>query len=122
MKELLVKYHRIEFHFNPLAAPHFGGAWEQEIRSVKSSLWSVLGSQTVTEKVLLTILIEIEVILNPKSLGYVSFDVANRNPIPLNHLLMGQPICCPPPVVYPQSELEKKVVEAEPDPDQPLLL
>lgn len=105
LKELLAKHHRIEFHFNPPAAPHFGGAWEREIRSVKSTLRTILGSQTVTEEVLLTVLIEVEGILNSKPLGYISSDVADLDPITPNHLLMGRPSICLPPVVYPQSEL-----------------
>ena len=34
---------QIAFNFNPTGAPHFGGVWEREIRSVKTSLRVILG-------------------------------------------------------------------------------
>lgn len=45
-------------------ALHFDGTWEQEIRSVKAALYITVGSQTASEVVLRTVLIEIESILN----------------------------------------------------------
>ena len=105
LKDILARNHRIEFHFNPPASPHFGGAWEREIRSVKSTLRATIGAQTVTEEVLRTVLIEVEGILNSKPLGYVSSDISDLDPITPNHLLMGRPSSSLPPVVYPQSEL-----------------
>eukprot|EP00063_Salmo_salar_P073595 XP_014048430.1 PREDICTED: uncharacterized protein LOC106601054 [Salmo salar] len=71
-------------------APHFGGTWEREIKSVKTALRVVLGDQTVTETVLWTVLIEVEGILNSKPLGYLSADIADPNPITPNMLLMGR--------------------------------
>ncbi|RXN16554.1 hypothetical protein ROHU_021887 [Labeo rohita] len=67
---------KIQFHYNPPNAPHFGGMWEREIRSVKSALHTIVGSQILTEEVLRTLLAEVEAILNAKPLGYVSSDVA----------------------------------------------
>lgn len=63
--------------FNPPGAPHFGGAWEREIRSVKSALYATVGAQSVTEEVLRTVLTEVEGILNSKPLGYLSSDVSD---------------------------------------------
>ena len=34
---------QIAFNFNPTGAPHFGGVWEREIRSVKTALRVILG-------------------------------------------------------------------------------
>ncbi|XP_048030832.1 uncharacterized protein LOC125266231 [Megalobrama amblycephala] len=96
---------QISFHFNPPAAPHFGGVWEREIRSIKVALYTTLGSDTVTEEVLRTVLIEIEAILNSKPLGYVSADIADLDPITPNCLLMGRPDGSLPQVIYPVSEL-----------------
>lgn len=54
----------IQWHFNPPAAPHFGGAWERLIRSAKVALAAVLHGQTLTDEVLLTAMTEVEEILN----------------------------------------------------------
>lgn len=87
LQQLLAKQ-KIAFHFNPLAAPHFGGAWEREIRSVKSALYTVIGAQPVSEEVLRTVLLEVEAILNTKPLGYTSANIADLDAITPNILLM----------------------------------
>ncbi|XP_039516158.1 uncharacterized protein LOC120470642, partial [Pimephales promelas] len=97
--------HQIEFRFNPPSAPHFGGAWEREIKSIKAALYATIQMQTVTEEVLRTVLIEIEGILNSKPLGYVSSDVADPDPVTPNLLVMGRPDPSLPQVLYPESEL-----------------
>lgn len=96
---------QIHFRFNPPSAPHFGGSWEGEIRSVKSALHTILGLQTVTEEVLRTILTEVESIINSKPLGYTSSDVADPDPITPNMLLMGWLDPSTPQVVYLDTEL-----------------
>ena len=81
---------QMSFKCNPPRAPHFGGTWEQEIKSVKTALRVVLGDQTVTETVLRTVLIKVEGILNSKPLGYLSADIADPDPVTPNMLLMGR--------------------------------
>ncbi len=81
---------KISFGINPPHAPHFGGTWEHEIRSIKTSLETTLGAQTISKEVLCTVMIEIEGILNSKPLGYVSSDIADPDPITPNLLLMGR--------------------------------
>lgn len=92
-----------EFHFNPPSAPHFGGAWEREVRSVKTSLKVVLKEQSVPEAVLRTVLVEVEGILNAKPLGYVSSDVADPDPITPSIPLMGRSDASLPHAVYDSS-------------------
>lgn len=53
------------FYYNP----HFGRVWEQESRSVKVALYSILGSEVITK---------IEARLNSKPLGYVSSEIQIR--------------------------------------------
>lgn len=92
-----------EFHFNPPSAPHFGGAWEREVRSVKTALKVVLKEQSVPEAVLRTVLVEVEGILNAKPLGYVSSDVADPDPITPSIPLMGRSDASLPHAVYDSS-------------------
>nr|XP_061816936.1 uncharacterized protein LOC133606706 [Nerophis lumbriciformis] len=99
LREQLTEY-QIDFKFNPPNAPHFGGAWEREIRSIKASLQVAVGGQSVTEDVLHTTLVEVEGILNSNPLGYVSSDVSDLDPITPNILLMGRRDSALPQVVY----------------------
>ncbi len=94
---------QIRFIFNPPSAPHFGGCWEREMRSLKAALQVTIGAQTVTEEVLRTVFIEIEGILNSKPIGYTSTDIAD--PVTPNILLMGRRDASLPQVLYQDSEL-----------------
>lgn len=96
---------QISFRFIPPGAPHFGGAWEREVKSVKQALKVVLKDQTVTETVLRTVLIEVEGILNAKPLGYVSSDVSDLDPVTPSTLLMGRHDSSLPQVLYDSSNL-----------------
>ncbi|KAI2664192.1 hypothetical protein H4Q32_002333 [Labeo rohita] len=103
LQQLLAKQ-KITFHFNPPAAPHFGGAWEREIRSVKSALYTVIGAQLVSEEVLCTVSLEVEAILNTKPLGYTLSNIADLDAVTPNILLMGRLDGALPQVVYNKSE------------------
>ncbi|XP_039531128.1 uncharacterized protein LOC120485874 [Pimephales promelas] len=96
---------QIKFVYNPPGAPHFGGCWEREIRSIKTALRVTIGTQTVTEEVLRTVLIEVEGILNSKPLGYTSSDVADPDPITPYCFIIGRRDASLPQVVYQESEI-----------------
>ncbi len=64
-----------------------------------------MGSQTVFEQVLHTVLVEIEGILNSKPIGYTSSDMADPDPITPNLLLMGRLDASLPQAVYADSNL-----------------
>ncbi len=89
LQELLAPQ-KIRFHYIPPNAPHFGGTWEHEVKSVKTALRVIWREQTVPEPVLQTLLVEVEGILNAKPLGYVSSNVADMDPVTPNLLLMGR--------------------------------
>jgi transposase InsO family protein len=100
--------HQIDFKFNPPSAPHFGGIWEREVRSIKNALQVAVGNQAVTEDVLSTILVEVEGILNSKPLGYASTDVADIDPITPNLLLMGRRDASLPQVAYAPGDMGRR--------------
>jgi len=96
---------KISFRFNPPSAPHFGGAWEREVRSVKTALRVILRDQSVPESVLRTVLVEVEGILNAKPLGYVSADAADPDPVTPHVLLMGRRDASLPQALYDSSSI-----------------
>ncbi len=104
LKELLAEQ-KISFRFIPPSAPHFGGIWEREVKSVKQALKVILKEQTVPETVLRTVLIEVEGIMNAKPLGYISSDIADPDPITPSILLMGRHDSSLPQVMYDSSHL-----------------
>ena len=81
--------HGVEWKFNTAAASHHGGVWERQIRSIRRILGSLLDSQTFTEETLLTLLCEVEAILNSRPLTPVSLDPVDHEPLTPNHLLIG---------------------------------
>ncbi|KAI3351108.1 hypothetical protein L3Q82_005676 [Scortum barcoo] len=99
---------QIKFCFNPPASSHVGGVWEHEIQSVKKSLQVVIGAQVLQEEVLLTLLIEVEGILNGKPLRYVSSDVADPDPVMPSMLLMGWQDASLPQVAYAPDTLTRR--------------
>lgn len=99
LKEKLAEQ-QIDFCFNTPSATHFRGAWEREVRSVKTALKVVLKEQSVPETVLCTVLVKVEGILNAKPLGYVSSDIADPDPITPSILLMGRYDASLPQAVY----------------------
>lgn len=96
---------KMSFRFNPSSAPHFGGTWEREVKSVKTALKVILKEQTVPETVLQTLLIEVEGILNAKPLGYLSSDIADPDPITPSILLVGRHDSSLPQALYDSSNL-----------------
>ncbi|XP_055711452.1 uncharacterized protein LOC129806705 [Phlebotomus papatasi] len=81
---------RVEFHFNPPAAPHMGGVWERLVRSVKVVLKEVMRTRHPTDEELHTFFIEVEYILNNRPLTYVSIDPDDETAITPNHFLIGR--------------------------------
>lgn len=81
----------IEWVFIPPASPHVGGCWERLVRSVKTALKSVLNAQHPKEKVLRSLLIEVEAVINSRPLTYVSLESDAEPSITPNCFLLGTP-------------------------------
>ena len=86
----------IEWVFNPPAASHMGRVWERLIRCVRHTLRAVLKEQIVTDEALMTVLAEVEKILNDRPLTPLSEDSSDLCPLTPNQILLlkGNP-CLP---------------------------
>ena len=78
----------IEWNFNPPTASHFGGAWERMICSIRRILGGLLGNQTLNDENCLTLMAEVESILNSRPLVPISFTDLEQEPLTPNHLLL----------------------------------
>ena len=74
--------------FNPPTASHMGGVWERMIRSVCKILNAVLKEQNLTEESLVTLMCEVEAILNSRPLRKISDDPSDLQALTPNHLLL----------------------------------
>lgn len=92
MFESAVEHENIQWHFNPPAAPHFGGLWEAGVRSVKTHLGRVIGQQVLTFEELYTTLTLIEAVLNSRPLNPISSDVEDINALTPGHFLTLEPL------------------------------
>jgi hypothetical protein len=99
---------KITWHFIPPHAPHFGGAWERLVKSVKVMLKSVLQEQCVTETVLRTVLIEIEDAINSRPLTYNSSDPNDFTAITPNNFLRSSSNLCLPGQIHESEMCSRK--------------
>ena len=87
----------IRWHFQPAQTPHFGGAHESLVRSVKNALYPVLeeelkGLRYPSDDMLRTLFFEVAGLLNTRPLTYVSCDPDDFRPITPNDFLNRAPM------------------------------
>ena len=81
---------KITWHFSPPADPEAGGVWERGIRTVKETLRLILKEQRPRYEVLMTLLCEVEKIMNSTPLTHVSVDPADDDVLTPFHFLIGR--------------------------------
>lgn len=77
-------------------APWWGGYYERMVQLVKRSLRNVLGKAQLTYEELLTVLTEVEGVLNSRPLTYVYSDITDQEPLTPSHLVIGRRIATLP--------------------------
>ena len=82
--------HRINWHFNPPAGPHFSGVHEIMIKAAKKAIYAILGSADITDEELLSAIVGAEGLINSRPLTYQSADASDLIPLTPNHFLHGQ--------------------------------
>lgn len=106
-KLLQEKCEWIDFKFNTPASSHMGGSWERMIRTIRSILNGILGSNrpNLNNDELNTLMCEVESVLNSRPL--TAIDQSNTlEPLTPNHLLTLKPKCLlPPPGEFSPSDM-----------------
>ena len=99
----------IRWHMNPPLASHMGGFWEQQIRSARAILGSLLKThgECLDDGSLLTVMTEVEGILNSSPLTIeVLNDPTSLQPLsPVNILTMKSKVVSPPPGEFSKSDI-----------------
>ena len=80
---------RMKWTFNLEKAPWWGGIFERLVRSVKRCLKKTIGGATLTYEELLTVVVEVEMILNCRPLSYMS-GKDTEGPLTPLHLICGR--------------------------------
>lgn len=87
----LIANDRIDWNFNPPAAPHFGGLWESAVKSMKIRLVKIFGNRTPTYEELVTAVYQISAIMNSRPLMPITDHVDDLNILTPGHFLIGGP-------------------------------
>ncbi|GAB1860865.1 Integrase catalytic domain-containing protein [Camponotus japonicus] len=96
---------RIQWRFNPPAAPHFGGLWEAAVKALKQHLRRVLGNATLTFEEMTTLLAQIEACLNSRPLEALTDDPEDITALTPGHFLIGTALnAVPEPSLLPLQE------------------
>ncbi len=88
---------RITWKFSPGRAPHFGGLWEAAVKSTKSLLKKLLGSQSLTVEEYWSVLVDVESILNSRPLCPLNtLPEDGLEVLTPGHFLVGRPLTALP--------------------------
>lgn len=88
-----------EWKFIKPAAPHQGGIYEAAIKSMKHHLKRIVGQKCLEYEQFLTLLIQIEAILNSRPLNPLNTDPTDINALTPGHFLIGEQMVVPLPGV-----------------------
>ena len=80
---------RMEWAFNVEKAPWTGGIFERMVRSMKRCLKKTIGKAALTYDELVTVITEVEMILNSRPLSYISTEDIEE-PLTPSHFLIGR--------------------------------
>ncbi|XP_055585093.1 uncharacterized protein LOC129737947 [Uranotaenia lowii] len=77
-----------QWHFNPPSTPHMGGVWERKVRSVKDAFKNIKPKRLLDDEELMTLMSEVEMIVNSHPLTFVPLENPNEDIITPNSFLL----------------------------------
>ncbi len=86
----------VQWHFNPPAAPHFGGLWEAAVKSVKRHPFRAVLSYVFSRSEFTSLLLQIEGCLNSRPLVSLTSGVDCVDVLTPAHFLIGRPLIALP--------------------------
>ncbi|GBN91970.1 hypothetical protein AVEN_147041-1, partial [Araneus ventricosus] len=86
----------IKWNLLPPRAPTFGGLWEAGVKSFKYHLKRVVGTSKLTLEEFLTVIVQIEGILNSRPFAPLSTDTDDFQVLTPGHFVIGKPINATP--------------------------
>ena len=90
---------QVHWHATPERAPHFGGLWEAAVKSAKTHIKRVVGTQLLNFEELSTITAQVEACLNSRPLiATTSHSQDGVKVLTPAHFLIGRPICAYPEI------------------------
>ncbi|XP_054282631.1 uncharacterized protein LOC128999895 [Macrosteles quadrilineatus] len=81
-----------------LSSPNFGGLWEEAIKSAKYHINRVIGEHILTLPELMTLITQVEAMLNSRPLTPLSADPSDLTALTPGHFLIGAPLVAVPEV------------------------
>jgi len=96
--------HNIKWNFNIPRASHHGAVWERLIRSIRKVLSGLCNKQVLTDESMVTLLCEVESILNSRPLTPTSDDPWDLEALTPNHLLLLKGTVSLPPGIFTEKD------------------
>ena len=96
---------QVKWIFNPPSGSHHGGIWERCIRTVRKVMTALLNQQTLDDEGLVTMMCEVESIINSRPLTKVSDDPEDLEALTPNHLLLLRSGPSSPPGIFKKEDL-----------------
>ncbi|GFX06248.1 integrase catalytic domain-containing protein [Trichonephila clavipes] len=98
---------QIKWSFNPPSALHFGGLWETGVKSLKYHLKRVIGNSILSHEEFLTLLVQIEVVLNSRPICPLSNDPNDVEFLMPAHFLVGSSLVAVPDPDYTEIPMNR---------------
>ncbi|XP_062714255.1 uncharacterized protein LOC134291019 [Aedes albopictus] len=86
----------IKFRFIPARSPNFGGLWEAAVKSFKGHFKRTIGDRVLQYDEMITVLPQVEAILNSRPLTPVSNDPLDFEALTPGHFLVQRPLTAVP--------------------------